>query len=129
MPSTLKRFIAHRPDEVEVFDWWELRGSLVETIHAHQQGDQEARRELLRLLESKHSLLLKPGSPVPHNMPPLDMLKFMAAQALHLGGQTDDEELQRALAHVEGSAASPTLRRFARLTLLARRQASGSPSR
>jgi hypothetical protein len=105
----LESAIAARPVVRAEYRWQDLVGAMQAVISA--PPDPEAERTLLAVLRFKGTIHLGEGSEGPHSMPPEDMLKSIAIQALaRWTGPAHLEEMRR----VEATTPSSALRSIVR---------------
>jgi hypothetical protein len=105
----LESAIAAHPVARAEYRWQDLMGAMQAVISA--PPDPEAERTLLSVLRSEGTIHLGEGSEGPHSMPPEDMLRSLAIQALtRWTGPAHLEEMRR----VEATTPSSALRSIVR---------------
>jgi hypothetical protein len=104
----LESAITARPVARAEYRWRDLVGAMQAVISA--PPDPEAERTLLAVLRFEGMIHLGEGSEGPHSMPPEDMLKSLAIQAIaRFTGATHLDEMRR----VEATTSSSALRSIA----------------
>ncbi|MCE9672496.1 hypothetical protein LY474_32280 [Myxococcus stipitatus] len=111
----LRRMVAERKPPSGGFAWSELMEALEQMEQAPEALATEDADVLLDLLSQRGRLPLRGQPPVPHSMPPEELLQYRALKLLHQAGRLD--AAKDSLRRLEQEPVAPALRQLARTLL------------